>query len=177
MRLPDLEPGSWADWVNALATILAFTVALVLFVIGLRDRRRANEDRRRADLDRLRDQARKVWIWPVSWTSHPSSSGRVKAIRYRISNDSDEPISNCIVNVQGDDSLKALIWDRSPDVHVLPARQVEEIEMQIAFELSLDKGFDPLSPGWRGPPLQLTFTDAAGVHWLRQSDGLLKRLS
>jgi hypothetical protein len=46
MRLPDLEAGTWADWANAIATTLGFTIALVLFVVGLRDRRLADKDRR-----------------------------------------------------------------------------------------------------------------------------------
>jgi hypothetical protein len=55
MQLLGLQPGTWADWANAISTTLAFTVALVLFVIGLRDRRNAADDR-------LRDQARRIWI-------------------------------------------------------------------------------------------------------------------
>jgi len=109
MRLPELEPGTWADWANAAATALAFTVALVLFIIGLRDRRRADEDRRLAADDRLRDQARKVWMWPVSW--EVDRLGPIKNILYKITNDSDDPISDCQVSVKGPAlHLRNAVW-------------------------------------------------------------------
>jgi hypothetical protein len=94
MQLPDLEPGTWADWANAAATTLALTVALVLFFFGLRDRRRANEDRRRG-------QARHVWIWPTGMSdgtvinSNPVRVVRYDTVDFTIENKSEEPIIGC----------------------------------------------------------------------------------
>jgi hypothetical protein len=91
MRVPDLQPGTWADWANAIATALAFTVALVLLLIGLRDRRRAVDDR-------LRDQARKVWLW-TAWDGFPSKPGekRVTWVSWTLDNLSADPIVDCRV--------------------------------------------------------------------------------
>ena len=66
MHMLGLEPGTWADWANAASTLLAFVVAAVLFVISMRDRRRAADDRRR-------DQARRVWVWSTGTKTHPDS--------------------------------------------------------------------------------------------------------
>jgi hypothetical protein len=164
-----LESGTWADWANAIATTLAFTVALVLFAIGLRDRRRAAEDR-------LRDQARKVWIWPVSWTMDEAEPQNVASIRYRIINDSDEPISNGQISIEGEEVPANVFWFRAR-LHVLPGRESIEHELRVTEPLTLSS-LDLWAPGtWSGPPLQLDFTDAAGIRWLRQSDGLLELIS
>jgi hypothetical protein len=91
-----LEPGTWADWANAIGTILAFTVALAMFTVGLRDRRCANDDRRR-------EQARRVWIWPdgMSGTLVRPGAGEViqHKVDYRIENTSADPISRCRVGL------------------------------------------------------------------------------
>jgi hypothetical protein len=89
-----LEPGTWADWANAAATTFAFAVALVLLLIGLRDRRRAAEDR-------LRDQARKVWIWLTQWSGQEVQPGEVRPERagYIITNTSADPITRCYVRL------------------------------------------------------------------------------
>jgi hypothetical protein len=169
MQLLALEPGTWADWANAIATALAFTVALVLFVIGLRDRRRTAEDR-------LRDQARKVWIWPVSWTMDEAKPLNVASIRYRIINDSDEPISNGRVSIKDEEVAANVLWFRASH-HILPGRESTEHELRVTEPLTLSN-LSLWTPGtWPGPPLQLDFTDAAGIRWLRQSDGLLELIS
>jgi hypothetical protein len=149
-------------------------VALVLFIIGLRDRRRADEDRRLAADDRLRDQARKVWMWPVSW--EVDRLGPIKNILYKITNDSDDPISDCQVSVKGQRYIFETLFGPSPDMHVLPARQTKEHRLGVDVD-PLPEGIFNLSNVWPGPPLQLNFTDAAGVRWLRQSDGLLEPIS
>jgi hypothetical protein len=167
MRLPDLEPGTWADWANAAATTLGFTVALVLFVIGLRDRRRADEDRRQADLDRRRQQARMVWIWPVSWTRDESEPTQVGSIRCKITNDSDAPISNCQISIQGEPWLPIDLFGDEVGPQVLPARQSDERDYVIQKELDVRVPFHEVER-WRGPPIVLRFTDAAGFPWRRQ---------
>src|SRR5687768_7707286 len=88
MHLLGLEPGTWADWANANSTTLAFTVALVLFVIGLRDRRRANDDR-------LRDQARRVWIHTGTPTREwdEAESTFYATVSWELRNSSEEAVT------------------------------------------------------------------------------------
>jgi hypothetical protein len=154
MQLLALEPGTWAEWANTAATTLAFTVALVLFVIGLRDRRRADDDR-------LRDQVRKVWIWHVSWSNQDLYMGlgeaQIKEIQYKITNDSSDPISQCYVDVKGHEAHVVTQLAVGPTISLIPAHQSEERTLAINRKLRLSL-LDAHAQDWRGPPLMLTFT-------------------
>jgi hypothetical protein len=156
MGVPDLEPGTWADWANAAATTLAFTVALVLFFIGLRDRRRADEDRRR-------DQARKIWIFPTGWKTGDDDD-LVTIIYWRIVNGSDELITHCRLNL-GDIPPE---WVENGIIYASPVRAHEEFES----ELNVLDPVDLDAATYQG--LQLIFLDAAGRQWRRTSDGSLE---
>jgi hypothetical protein len=158
MDLLGLQPGTWADWANAIATALAFTVALVLFVIGLRDRRNLADDR-------LRDQARRVWIEPKALANWATGDGQqfVKVI-WVIHNTSDQVITNCRVRRLSEFVVN--VSQAEPDV----ALQLPESTSQgqsFAFSGTAEKD-TPL------PPVQMIFTDAAGVQWWRNSHGELK---
>jgi hypothetical protein len=156
MQLPDLEPGTWADWANAIATALAFTVALVLFVIGLRDRRNAADDH-------LRDQARRVWISSDTQADLTIRDLPALDVVWVIVNTSDEAIINCRVGTL--DMPRAYIAKSEPDVALL-LPESEARGKQRADPL-IEKGDTP-------PPVQVIFTDAAGVQWWRDSHGKLE---
>jgi hypothetical protein len=148
-----LEPGSWADWFNAAATSLAFGVALLLFLIGLRDRRRATEDRER-------DQARKVWLW-ARW--HDLENEKLsERITWYINNHSDDPVIDCRVGLASTPTRE--VATRPPDRRLIQAG--EETEGWLAHD-TVYLGDHPQ------PRLQLLFTDAAGLQWRRDSEGHL----
>jgi hypothetical protein len=177
MRLPDLEPGTWADWTNAIATTLGFTVALVLFMIGLRDRRRADEDRRRAELDRRSQQARKVWVWrtgwtDTGWTETPLSGGAsmrslLQKVGWKIENTSDDPITNCIILLHDPRDGKSRVMGMGAEVLRAGDTAQGDVKCSLEIERSLDV-FDPI------PRVHLLFTDAGGQRWERFSDGELR---
>lgn len=163
-----LEPGTWADWANAAATTLAFAIALVLLVIGLRDRRRAAEDR-------LRDQARRVWIWSTHRSSKEVEPGEVRPERagYIIRNSSEDPITDCFVQLVpmhlfGDPvSAWGDVWGGArPDVAVIDAG--------ASFQGSLPYDGRVMPDSAEPSDVQVFFTDAAGVRWTRTSSGHLK---
>jgi hypothetical protein len=162
-----LESGTWADWANAAATTLAFTIALVLFLIGLRDRRRAYDDQ-------LSAQARKVWVWPDDWEgtleidyAEPRLF-QVHSARWRIENHSDDPITSCYVYLwgrgEGRDSTPPRPYDY-PTVEVV--RPGETVRGEIPYNELIPEG----SPG---PWVDLDFLDAGGVRWLRTGPGHLE---
>jgi hypothetical protein len=175
MRLPDLQPGTWADWANAAATTLAFTIALVLFVIGLRDRRRADEDRRRADIDRRSQQARRVWVWRAGWTgSHPDRSEPRRLLidkaSWRIENSSDDPITSCWIAIRDPES-------RRFPLRPLLATEVLRAGDTMKGELACNVETTQLGQSDPSPVLMLIFADAAGLKWERHSDGTLKEIT
>jgi hypothetical protein len=169
MHLASLDPGTWADWANAAATTLGFSVALVLFVIGLRDRRRADEDRRQAELERRSQQARKVWVWRTGWTGTQLPGDGLKRhhvhkVGWKIENTSDDPITTCILFLR--DPKSGISREPWMAAEVLRAGDTAEgnLKCSLEIEASLDI-FDPF------PQIHLLFTDAAGQRWERFSDG------
>jgi hypothetical protein len=172
MRLPDLPPGTWADWANAAATTLGFTIALFLFVIGLRDRRQADEDRRRAELDQRSQQARKVWVWRTSLTSTElpgdgPTRHHLEKVGWKIENTSGDPITTCILFLQ--EPLSGISKEPWMAAEVLRAGDTAagNLKCSLEVEMSLEV-FDSF------PRLRHWFTDAAGQRWERFSDGQLQ---
>lgn len=161
------QSGTWADWANVAVTGLTFAVALALFLVGMRDRRRTGEDRER-------DQARKVWLWTEYQGSNPSGAFSVKPDRYEylrwsIVNSSGDPIIDCRVN-----------WARVPtgqvaaetiSVWMVSPKGTVNRSIELPAPIAPEK-VPPDAPN--GPTLQLVFTDAAGVRWRRDSDGHLE---
>jgi hypothetical protein len=175
-RTGALSSEAWAAWANVAVTALTFAIALVLFVIGLRDRRRADDDR-------LRDQARKVWIWrtgllheiPVRedprfrfGAAPPSKPTRLVEVGWELYNDSDDPITQCRCFVARDS-------DSMPEESSqLPA--AEPLERVNPREPGEEPTSGKVIGFWseeRPPLVLLYFYDAAGVRWLRDSAGNL----
>jgi hypothetical protein len=158
-----LEPGTWADWASAAATSLAFLVALVLFMIAVRDRREAADDR-------LRDQARKVWLW-TEWTGPDvgRASRRMTLLLWTIDNQSDEPVLECRVDL--DSTPTAQVAAKSPDAWLVKPR--EQWGDNLLSDAHPELQGRVYRQSDRGPILQLVFTDAAGVQWRRDSLGHL----
>jgi hypothetical protein len=177
MRALGLEPGTWADWANAAATALGFTIALVLFVIGLRDRRRADEERRRADIDRQSEQARKVWVWRTESTSEQIQQQtmsqlerrRFRVVGWRIENTSDDPITSCSVDFR--DPMVQPAWPLRREGIVDVVRAGESAQGQLPCDIVVEVELFETNPT---PHLLLEFTDAAGLRWIRDSDGRLR---
>jgi hypothetical protein len=151
--LTAIQSGTWADWANATATTLAFTVALVLFFIGLRDRRQANDDRER-------DQARRVWLWT---TAPENLEPGAESTHWRLVNLSDDPITRCRIDVGSMDPGR--VARSEPAVRVL--RPNDRIDGSLPRS-------DGVPVGALGPPAQVIFADSAGVQWRRDSDGTLE---
>src|SRR5215211_4923884 len=167
MQLPDLQPGTWADWANAVATTLGFTIALVLFMIGIRDRRRADTDRRS-------QQARKVWVWRAGWTGEllsadPFEKHRVTKVQWRIENTSDDPITSCWVSVRTEKWPQLSQSQLAAEV----LRAGESADGELVCDIVHTFGIYARAPG---PYLSLSFIDAAGIGWIRSSDGQLKEI-
>jgi hypothetical protein len=161
--LVQLEPGTWADWANAAATALAFLVALMLFTIALRDRRRAADDR-------LRDQARKVWLW-TEWTGPDVDRDRrrMTLLIWTVDNRSEEPVLDCRVGLAN--TPTAQVAAKSPDAGLVQPRDHWQDNLLSDSHPELQGTVYAQSD--RGPTLQMVFTDAAGVQWRRDSLGHL----
>ena len=158
-----LDSAAWAAWAGVAVTTLTFAIALVLFLIGLRDRRRAAEDRER-------DQARKVWVWATE-TGFMGDSEQVPefaAVQWSIENFSADPVINCRVGLLT--VSRAKLAASSPAVAIVrPGRSeigISPVEDAFAQKLKASSGMRPPPP-----PVQLIFTDAAGVQWWRDSYG------
>jgi hypothetical protein len=140
-------------------------VALVLFVIGIRDRRRANEERRQADDDRLRDQARRIWMSTEGLVTSTRDEKVVYRLYCAISNTSDEAIINCRIGLLTEPRTQVAAYEPTYGI-VLPNTRHADGYMEQ------DSPFVPEDAP--PPPLQLIFTDAAGVQWWRNTDGNLE---
>jgi hypothetical protein len=153
-----LEPGTWADWANAVSTALAFLIALGLFLIGLRDRRRADEDRRR-------DRARHVWIWPGGMSGNLVYSGEIMqhTVDWMVENKSSDPIARCRIGLLS--TPPAGVAVDKPSAELL--RPADTIRGTLAYGQVQAEEAPP-------PALQVIFVDSAGLQWRRDSNGNLE---
>ena len=167
-----MEPGAWADWVNAVGTFLTFGGAVFAGVVAFRsyrtqraamDRqltRYAEEERRRHDEQRS-NQASRVTFW-------------IYRGRYRWyvngANTSGLPVFRLVLRVYCDDPEFSVAVERGtqgPDDSGRSRKLSNALETVLAERGALD--VDPA-----GVHIDIAFTDAAGVRSLRTEDGRLR---
>ena len=193
----DLKLGTLADWLAAIGTLAAFTVALGLFRAEQKARRESEKDRREYEKDRRREQARLISAWPEA----PEVPGVKDLPRYDIDgadfdvdawlretgtdvpvhlimkNGSAEPVYRIYAVMVASDSPYA----DDPEAgagqpgtaetrrSILPPGE-KEIGIFARFLVGFETGIQP-------GPVSIAFTDAAGRHWKRYPDGRLVELN
>lgn len=169
-----MEPGTVADWVNAAGTYLAFSGATFAGVVAYRAYKIqsrgtqaqldafATEERHRRDSNQ-RSQATKVamWIyrgyagWFVQWV-----------------NASELPIYGVVVRILGENPTVSVAIERGTQGPSAPgnSRKLTHALRQILDE----RGASEMNPV--DLKLEIAFTDAAGIRWLRDGDGRLRQV-
>lgn len=144
-----------AAWAAALRTVFA----TVLTALNLRrEARWRREDERQRNENEKREQAARIAAWILT----DQKSGQTKNI-IRISNHSFSPVYRCVatfvINEQDGDHYPAEFRRK---LTTLPPGE---------WHLAAPKG-------WRGmcarPGIEIAFTDAHGVHWIRNAVGQLR---
>ena len=144
-----------AAWAAALGTVFA----TVLTALNLRrEARWRREDERQRSENEKREQAARIAAWILT----DQKSGQTKEDIIRISNQSFSPVYCCVatfvVNEQDGDHYPAEFRRK---LTTLPPGE---------WYLAAPKG-------WRGmcarPGVEIAFTDAHGVHWIRNAVGQL----
>ena len=158
-----IQWGTLPDWVAAISTALAFAIALLLLWLTLRDRRKQRRAERRA-------QADLVAAWPTG--VHKEESADVVTIDTR--NASNLPV----YGVQPTVYTKPLPKKWPPNDWMISAGFSTGFNILGPGETREARLGTKLDPELIGAPhVQLTFTDAAGVHWRRNPTGELVELS
>ena len=144
-----------AAWAAALGTIFA----TVLTALNLRrEARWRREDEKQRSENEKREQAARIAAWILT----DQKSGQTKEDIIRISNQSFSPVYRCVatfvINEQDGDHYPAEFRRK---LTTLPPGE---------WYLAAPKG-------WRGmcarPGVEIAFTDAHGVHWIRNAVGQL----
>lgn len=146
----------WGDvpaWFEAIGTVAAFAVALVIYAQSVADRRL--------------DQARKVSAWcPGGVTSSPD--GQVMSVLLRIENLSDEMITEVRTTLLRPDGQRIGQPDGRGDGLDYPVIGPDR-RMQLTIDSPRHSGWDDVS--WVN--VRLEFTGAAGRSWCRQGRDLV----
>ncbi len=177
-----VEWGTLPEWLAAVGTLGAFGVALWLLGAQLRTYRASEHDRIQSDATRI-----------SAWWSLPESVeiGLRERIRTRraperrhevtvhVRNSSDNPVYDCIVYLgptrQPNPGGREDAWDFHfpivPGGHTMRASTPSEyFVLEPQDHLPDDAGF------YRGPWIEIVFTDSAGRHWRRtRRRGLVQR--
>jgi hypothetical protein len=142
--------GDVPGWVAAIGGVAAFAVALaVLF--------REVEGQRIDTEERIRRQARLVSCWLEVVRENPGGKAPDREVIIR--NNSDEPIQAVVVT---HDPLPPEGW-WTLEVETIGAGPTQEARQWLE------------SPDLDDPRPVLHFTDAAGIRWQRDRDGILSR--
>ena len=144
-----------AAWAAALGTVFA----TVLTALNLRrEARWRREDERRRSENEKREQAACIAAWVLT----DQKSGGTKEDVIRISNQSFSPVYHCVITFV----IKEQIGQHYPDDYRRKLTTLPPGEWQLAAP-----------KGWRGtsarPGVEIAFTDARGVHWIRSAVGQL----
>jgi hypothetical protein len=180
----DLKLGTLADWLAAVGTLAAFAVALGLF-------RKEQKARREYEEDRRREQARLISAWPEvpevpgvadlprdtdvdDWLRETGTEAYVHLV---MKNGSAEPVYRVFAVMVASDSPYADDPEAGagqPGTAETRRRILPPGEKEIGIFATFLQGFETgIEPG----PVSIAFTDAAGRHWKRYSDGRLVELN
>lgn len=138
----------WASWIGAIGTAGATLIATITLALEAWWRRS----------DKRKEQAARITAWVLTNQRSDQKTGDT----IRISNQSFSPVYRCVaifvINEQDGRHFQA---DYRRIVTALPPGE---------WQLAAPKG-------WRGmcarPGVEIAFTDAHGVHWLRNAVGQL----
>lgn len=160
---------STTDWIVAVASGVAAVGTVGTLIAGLiqigneRSARRRDEQSTRAR--ERRAQAVLVSAWPME-----AAGGERTTIA--LLNSSESPVYRaiaCLVMIQGAGPREG--------------RELQDHLRRYQASLALvppGKSYTSVAGGWAGmsrrPGIELGFTDAAGIHWLRSADGSLSEL-
>ena len=144
-----------AAWAAALGTVFA----TVLTALNLRrEARWRREDERQRSENEKREQAARIAAWILT----DQKSGQTKEDIIRISNHSFSPVYRCVVTF--------VINEQDGDHYPAEFRRKLTTLPPGEWHLTAPKG-------WRGmcarPGVEIAFTDAHGVHWIRNAVGQL----
>ena len=166
----------WAAWGAALGAFLAFFVALGVFALQIKDRRRI--------------QASKVSGWVVSLEGpterailggdsecDPGNIHPRGRVRFKVANHSDEPISAVharlvaaseysIRRIHGNSIASDLLGTLVPQEQRLVELDYPNVQL---FRLFSGR---PIPPTFY-PGVEISFVDANGRRWIRSGNGLL----
>ncbi len=168
----NLPPGNWPEWLAAVGTVGALAAALAQIEVA---RRRLRTDRKEQLARERRAQAELVsaWIGDVRTSNDfdmkiggPSDT----ATNLELSNASGSPVYRAVLSIV---DIQGTGWKgqgKAPDgyqfcVSIIPPGR---------FHLTIRRGFGAgMGIHWE---VELSFTDAAGQHWVRRASGLLEEL-
>lgn len=154
LSLPDA--GSWPDWIAALVAALAFGVAAVAAWATVQTNRA--QQQQLADIQRVERerQANAFAVW--------LDAGPNLVARYRISNQSGQPVLNFVAWWIDDIERGRPRW-----VHIIPPGEwwIFETEPWSRTPMSLGLSEE------ESLPIDYTFTDQRQTNWKRHHDGKL----
>lgn len=159
------------DW-GDVPTWLAGATSVGLLAFGVREYSRSVKNDQLRQLADERRQASRVY--PVAESFEYPGRDKPSTATVYVTNSSDLPIYKC--------SLRLLAWDwKSSNVEKRFLGKFETLlpgdssRQEITDADGLEHPLRSMSPGKLElhPPLQIEFTDAAGIEWIRRPDGEL----
>ena len=153
----DIQWGDVPAWVGAGLTGGALLIAALAYRREIADRHAAREAERRAQarLVTVRvDRVRYEQVGANVLSSHPGPH-----VAYSLRNGSDEPVRDLHV--------RAVVDPGGPALEILYATTLDPGDHEHIADLAAP-------PQLRPPRVEATFTDAAGAHWMIDSDGRLQ---
>ena len=157
----------WASWLSAVGTVGAFGVSLWLMSVQMNDRRKDKEEAKK-------ENAKRVSAWYDDVHPNPDKAN------IWVQNLGDEPIYFAVVRAGRagvDFSLPPGINDHLPEGE--NNQYTEFVFGHVAPGQKLNWNIKKLAGGHFPdiPEIELEFTDAAGRHWLRRSEGGLQEIA
>jgi hypothetical protein len=157
--------GAWPDWISAIATVLGLTLAAIEY-------RRVRKEQRSEREEVKRQQARLVSVTDDCSEMPPvPESGAWYAT---VKNNSDAPIYDIEVRVVQrslDRAVQAVTLSSTPGIFT--AESIRELAGHSAEQVVMDVVDEIPNPR---PHVEIEFSDAFGVRWVRTADELPLRV-